>query len=450
MPKIPTRLEDLLPFSAFEKMVDVLQRPELTSKVRDALSKVGLKEVHPLEQVQEAWQQARSWLNTIVDDISTLSHADGGRLINASGQLFFASIDRVPMLSSVGLAQARAATSCTDSGAIWLRSGQVVQQTLGLKHYTWVDNPLAGLQTAARTLGTQGVVIARSDSIRLAGVGDIHAGLKTSGAKITEVGAANGATMSDWTEAIGQCTGQPLLVLISPNGLPTQQAQVQRKQLLEVASQHGTPVVELLADGCTSPTLHQRCGFPLVQQPEGPVKHCVIFPTHFLLGGARGALLLGDEHSIGLIHRSAEQLGMLLDSSALTANLLALQLTNIQEGLDQGIIGGLIANPENLRHRCQRLAIQLNGIGPVVHAQVVDHSVAIGPSPWHHYRLMGSAVQLEIHTPLQAEYERLRNGSSECPAIEVQRQADHLLVDLRFVSPEDDHQIVTCFRGSTE
>jgi hypothetical protein len=209
-------------------------------------------------------------------------------------------------------------------------------------------------------------------------------------------------------------------------------------------------VVELLADGCTSPTLHQRCGFPLVQQPEGPVKHCVIFPTHFRLGGARGALLLGDEHSIGLIHRSAEQLGMLLDSSALTANLLALQLTNIQEGLDQGIIGGLIANPENLRHRCQRLAIQLNGIGPVVHAQVVDHSVAIGPSPWHHYRLMGSAVQLEIHTPLQAEYERLRNGSSECPAIEVQRQADHLLVDLRFVSPEDDHQIVTCFRGSTE
>lgn len=450
MPKIPTRLEDLLPFAAFEKMAEVLQRPELSGKVRDALSKVGLKEVHPLEQVQDAWQQARSWLNTIVDDVSGQSPAEGGRMINASGQLFHAGFDRVPMLASVGLSQARSATACTDSRVNWQRSHQVVPQTLGLKHHTWIVSPLACLQTAARILGSQGIVIARSDSIRLAGIGDIHACLVASGSRITEVGAANGATVSDWSEAIDHCSGQPLLVLVSPNGLPPEQTNAQHKQVIELAGQRNLPVVEVLADGCTSRAMHESCGFPLLQQRERALKHCIILPTHFLLGSAIGALCIGDEPSIALIQRSAEQLGLLLDSSALSANLLALQIANIQEGLDQGVLGGLTISPENLRHRSQRLAIQLNGVGSVESAEVIERNVTLGPSPWNHYSKTGSAVRLQVNGSPQAEYDRLRKGSADRLAIEVQRQVDHLIVDLRFVSPEDDHQIVTSFRGKKD
>ena len=152
MAKIPSRLEDLLPVAAFEKVVDVLQRPELSTKVRDALAMVGLKEANPLAQVQQAWQQARSWLGTIAGDVNLREN----RLINATGQLFQPDFERVPMSTAACLSQARAASGNQDRNQCDSRASEAIQRCLGVRHHRWLSEPFSGLQIVARSLGLAG------------------------------------------------------------------------------------------------------------------------------------------------------------------------------------------------------------------------------------------------------------------------------------------------------
>ena len=52
--RIPRRLDEILPAAAMEKFLDVLQQPDISGKVRDALHRVGLQDNSPLDKVKEA------------------------------------------------------------------------------------------------------------------------------------------------------------------------------------------------------------------------------------------------------------------------------------------------------------------------------------------------------------------------------------------------------------
>jgi hypothetical protein len=136
MAKIPTRLEDLLPIAAFERVLDALNRPELSQKVREAVGKVGLREMNPLEQVQDAWQQARSWL----ESINLRGERASSQIINASGCLFPSQDNRLPMANSTSLSLAQSAVSFHDRAHCLSRAEEVVQRCLGVRHHVWLSD----------------------------------------------------------------------------------------------------------------------------------------------------------------------------------------------------------------------------------------------------------------------------------------------------------------------
>lgn len=442
MVKIPSRLEDLLPLGAFERVLDALHQPELSQKVREAVSKVGLKEVNPLEKVQEAWQQAKSWLGTLSGEEAPVS----SQIINATGALFRQDTDVLPLATTVGLSFAKAASAFLDGQHGEGRSSGIVSNCIGCSHHVWMSEPLLALHVAVKAVSPGGVLIPRADCVRIPGLGELQAALQCLGTSITEVGAANGASAQDWHAALKEA---PLkaIVTCSLNGMSAEQQAESRKQLLAAAAEHGTTVIELLVDGTADRRASQQYGFPLIYDYAQQARHVVLLPMHLLMGGVRGVLCWGDHDTVQTMRRLAKSLGAELNAPAVSANLLALQMACLEDDLERGVVGMLRTHPENLRNRCQRLATQLAGLGPVLSADVVDSHHALGCSPWDRYRLSNSVVKVALAGNLEPIVQKIRRGSSEVSPVDVKQSGDSLVIDLRFVHPDDDHRIVMAFQN---
>jgi len=442
MVKIPSRLEDLLPLGAFERVMDALHRPELSQRVREAISKVGLKEVNPLDQVQEAWQQARSWLGTLMEGDPRVS----SQMINATGALFRDDSDVLPLASAVSLSFARSAAGFFDRQHCLNRAAEIVPRCLGAKHHLWLSEPLLAVHVAVKALAPGGVLIPRADCVRIPGLGELHAALTCFGNSVTEVGAANGASLQDWHSTLQDAPGKAI-VTTSLNGMSARASKASRDWLMEAAKQHGNPVIELLVDGSTDRQTCQQYGLPLASEQVVHAGHVILLPTHLLLGGVRGVICLGDETAIVAMQRMGSMLGAELNGPGVAANLLALQMACLEDDLERGMVGMLRANVDNLRNRCQRLTVQVAGAGPIVSAEVVDSQHPMGPSPWDRYTLVNPVVHLRLSGNTTAIRERLALGSHEVPAVELKQDADLLSVDLRFVHPDDDHRVVLALRS---
>lgn len=456
MVKIPSRLEDLLPLAAYEKVVDLLHRPDLSGRVREALGKVGLQELNPLEQVQDAWQQAKTWLSTLsAQDPSGSQH-----WINATGQLFPAGLDRAPMIPAAGLSLARTAASFQVRSAYIPRAQATAQTSLGSAGLAWLSEPFSALSltihSCFHTSATRSnsnfqqnaaptVLIARADCVRIPSLGDVRAMLAAC-SNVVEVGANNATSEQDWQLAMQQNPGS-LIVLLSPGGLPTEQALQSRSAAIETSKKHQSKVIELLVDGCLNRALNQSLGFPHPADRLSSGADVVLMPTDFLLGGSRGVLCLGQSELIARVQAMASLWGVDQDSCSLAANVLAIQLACLEGEVDYGLLGGLQANPENLRNRCQRLAVQLGGLGPIQSADVIESECPLGGSPWDRYTFCNAAIKLNLSEDIAALENRLAQADHDRPAIMLRRLQGALQVDLRFVHPEDDHFLVSAVRS---
>lgn len=441
MAKIPSRLEDLLPMAAFERVLDALNRPELSQKVREAVSKVGLREMNPLEQVQEAWQQARSWL----ESINLRTERAGSLMINATGRLFPDHDNRLPMANSTSLSLAQSAVAFHDRAACLARATEIVQRNLGVRHHVWLSDVGPALLASIRALARQRVLIARSDAIRVPGLGEIQALLGSIGATVVEVGPSNGASSEDWSQAL--CADEDSLILsLSPNGLPLESMIEHRRRLIELSGQSSVPLIDLMVDGSVDERLCAAFGFPSVKQSVRHSQHLVLFPTHFLLGGTKGVLCMAESQSAKLIDASAQSLGCELDCASINANLMAIQIANLEDELDHGLVGTLTINPENLGSRCARMATQISGMGPVINAVVVDSQHPLGPSPWDRYQLNNPIIELELNEHGNQLVDHLKAGSAEHPAVLLGSHGQRSIIDLRMVDPSEDHHIIAAIQ----
>jgi hypothetical protein len=130
----------------------------------------------------------------------------------------------------------------------------------------------------------------------------------------------------------------------------------------------------------------------------------------------------------------------------LSAAIIALQLGNLSDEIETGVAGQLLANSENLKNRAQRLAIQLNDTKRISKAVEVERECALGPSPWNRFQLRNWAVRVTPRESVeQLQRELLRGDAtregSPLPVATAIAGTD-LYVDLRFIAPEDDHEIV--------
>lgn len=448
MVKIPTKFEDLLPPAALGKILEVLNQPALSGAVRDALHRVGIKDASPVEQVQEAWQQARDWVGQLANRMVNPVQANP-QLINATGELARAEWQGFPIAPSVAEAYGIQAVNFHYSARL-----EEAAQHAAIKLLQVDDALLANsLATAIQLIqGTfKSCVVSRADTVRIPGFGDIGAMLHT-GAPINgthelhEVGATNGATEEDWSRTI--TSAEHAILLVSPNSLSPSDAEQQRVSALKVAKATGAAVIELLVDGVCAPNAPESTyQFPVAQERLHSGATAVVMPLDGFLGGPAGACIAGNGKLIKSLRHSVAASGWCLRGAALAATTAALErAATAGTTLDTGVLDLVRTNIANLRDRAKRLALQVANSEHVVAAEILDRTVPLGPSPWNRYSGPSVAIAMSPRKDAANLFATLQNGERG-PSILCVLAGEKVLIDLRFVLPRDDHQIVKALNG---
>ncbi len=440
MVKFPSKLEEIVPPAAVTKVLDLLSQPALTNVVRETLNKVGIKEANPVGQVQEAWRQARGWFESVVDRVLE-QHKASPAAINASGVLFDPRWSSLPMDSVVVQALVASAVSFQDQQQLNEFAAKVVADATGGAAAMLTTSPAACLALLSECEAFHGgLIIPRTDVLRIPGRGDVRALLAGGKNSFTDIGAVNGAAAEDWEGAV--ISSDETVLLISPNSLETKEASTQRSLAIQRAKSVGAKVVELLFDATIDAQVAERIGVPLLSQSLATGADVVIAPLDGLLSGPAGALIAGREDIVASMRTCAQVMGCPLQGPSLAGAAAAVVAGSATERPRSSIVQMLLTNNDNLKDRARRLAIQLNNTKRVTTAEAAAREARLGPSPWNRYQLSTHVV---VITPRDQSVEELARDLSNGKlgsSIWVKAEDNAIVIDLRFVEPADDHKLV--------
>ncbi len=443
MVKIPTKFEDLLPPAALGKILEVLNQPALSGAVREALHRVGIKDASPVEQVQEAWHQARDWVGQLANRMVNPVQANP-QLINATGELARAEWQGFPMAPSVAEAYGIQAVNFHYACRLDEAAQRAAVKLLQADDALFANSLAAAVQLIRGAF--KSYAVSRADTVRIPGFGDIGAMLNEGSPHIHEVGATNGATEEDWSRAI--TSADQAIFLVSPNNLSSSEADNQRLAALKVAKTTGAAVIELLIDGVCAPnTPDDTFQFPVAQDRLNSGATIVILPLDGFLGGPAGACVAGDSKLIKGLRQSVAAKNWSLRGAALAGVTVALERASASgTNLDTGVLDLVRSNIANLKDRAKRLVLQVANSEHVVEAEISERSNPLGPSPWNRYNGPSVAVSLTPRKDTASLIAALKNGERG-PSVLCSASGDKVLIDLRFVLPRDDHQIVKALNG---
>lgn len=438
MVKIPTKFEDLLPPVALGKILEVLNQPALSGAVRDALHRVGIKDSSPVEQVQEAWQQARDWVGQLANRMVNPVQANP-QMINASGELARAEWQGFPMAPSVAETIGIQSINFHYTARLEEAAQNATVRLLNVDDALFTNSLATAIQLIHAAF--KSCVISRADTVRIPSFGDIGAMMGASGHVIHEVGATNGATEEDWSRAV--TSTEQAILLVSPNSLSPSDAEQQRVAALKVAKATGAVIIELLVDGVYVPNDPESTyQFPTVQHRLQSGANVVVLPLDGFLGGPAGACIAGNGKLIKSLRQNPASHGWSLRGAALAGATAALQrATASSTALDTSIIDLVRANIGNLRDRAKRLALQISDSPHVATTEILERTIPLGPSPWNRYSGQSIAVAMTPRKDTGSLMAILQSGEVG-PSILCVAVAEKVLVDLKFVLPRDDHQIV--------
>ncbi|MGN6546876.1 MAG: hypothetical protein ACTHK7_17610 [Aureliella sp.] len=446
--KFPTRFEELLPPAAVSKVLDLLSQPTLTQTVRETLQKVGLKDANPVGQVQEAWRQAKGWFDSVVEQVMEQNRASPAA-INATGQLFSPRWSSLPTDTVAVQALGAAAVNFQDQVQLEQFAARVAAQVCNAPAAMFVCSPSACLSLLASCDAFRGgLVIARTDVLRIPGSTDIRGILAAGTNVVTDIGAVNGASEEEWAACL--TSSDKTLLLVSPNSLEQEEARAQRTAAIAAAQAQRARVVEFLFDATQNRALSQRLGFPLLADALASGADLVIAPLDALLAGPAGALVAGREDLIEAMRSAAQNAGILMQGAGLAGAAAALGTGADQARTGSSVAQMLLTNPDNLKERARRLAIQLNNTSRVASAEAISRDTRLGPSPWHRYRLPSHAVAVAPRDQSADDFSRELGGGKLGATIWTRVEDDRVIIDLRLVEPADDHKIVEALHGAPQ
>jgi L-seryl-tRNA(Ser) seleniumtransferase len=446
--KFPTKFEELLPPAAVSKVLDLLSQPTLTQTVRDTLQKVGLKDANPVGQVQEAWRQAKGWFDSVVEQVLEQNRASPAA-INATGELFSTRWSSLPTDTVAVQAFGAAAVNFQDQVQLEQFAAGVAAQVCAAPAALFVCSPSACLSLLANCEAFDGgVVIARTDVLRIPGSTDIRGILAAGRNVVTDIGAVNGASEEEWAACL-TANGKTLL-LVSPNSLEQEEARAQRAAAIAAAKAQRVRVVEFLFDATQSRALSERLGFPLLSESLGSGADVVVAPLDGLLAGPAGALIAGRADLVESLRSAAQAAGIVMQGAGLAAAAAALGTGADPTRSGSSIAQMLLTNPDNLKERARRLAIQLNNTSRIASAEAVSRESRLGPSPWHRYRQPSHAVAITPRDQAAEDFVRELGSGKLGATIWAKVEDARVILDLRLVDPADDHKLVEALHGAPQ
>lgn len=394
-----------------------------------------------------------------VDELESLGIR---RVINATGVVLNTNLGRAPLPLSVLQAMTEIGSGYS-SLEIDLKSGKRGERTrrisrllnilTGSQMAIVVNNNASSVMLAVAALANgKEVIVSRGELIEIGGSFRVPDVIASAGGTLKEVGTTNKTRLSDYRDALCERTGIILKCHRSNFEISGFTEEVPLSQLVELARQSSTPVVEDLGSGA----FVDMSAFGLKKEPT--VKESidagagvVLFSGDKLLGGPQAGVIAGTKLLVEQLRKNPMYRALRADKLiiGLIESVLALYLLpNPEKELP---VLALAAIPEQelfqrAENFAQRLRDSLSGQFTV---DVIKSESTFGGGSSPGQNLPSYAVRLqaafsghagEKHSA-QVLSSALRNS---CPPVVSLIQSDALLLDFRTVLEQDQEDLFNC------
>ncbi|MCU7706610.1 L-seryl-tRNA(Sec) selenium transferase [Streptomyces albidoflavus] len=357
-------------------------------------------------------------------------------VLNATGVVIHTNLGRAP-LSTAAREALLAAAGPTDvefdlaaggrarrgRGALAALAAAVPEA--GAVHLT--NNNAAALVLAATVLAQgRDIVLSRGEMVEIGDGFRLPDLLRSTGARLREVGTTNRTHLADYRDALGPETG--CVLKIHPSNFTTT-GFVSAVPVAQLATL-GVPVVHDIGSGLLRP--HPALpGEPDAATSLADGADLVTASADKLLGGPQAGLLLGHRELVERLARHPLARALRVDKLTLAA------LEATLRGPATPVEQALTACPDRLTARADALAATLRGEGVDAQAQPGQARVGGGGAPEAVLPSAVVALPAALALPLRAGR----------PALVGRVHGDRLLLDLRTVPEADDGALLDAVRA---
>jgi L-seryl-tRNA(Ser) seleniumtransferase len=440
--RIPPVLKDLFPTDSVKQWMDLVSQPNLVNSLREAAQQMGWKENWASSQLQNSVLQAKKWLDVFQDQWQSRPHQQLKVGINATGKIFSNRWSTMPLSPSTISMQAYLNSGFSDSTSLLtetealiksLTSAESVLVTQRLENAIWlVGQSLPASQTWA---------LPRADCIRLSSGADLAALLSRPAIPVLELGASNVCSEEDYRQASESSVGG--FFFLQPTRLVGGVQAIDRAQLAKAREAHGRliPFVDLLLNG----SLIDLSSLGLnIETASSRLQHtatATLMSGDGWIGGPACGLMMGDSAFVEPLRAKAQQLGLVASPWTLATLQSSILDGRAFEDWKKTPLGAIATNSiENLGHRAQRLAIQLEGLAGIRHAEHGQADFAIADSPLEGLSLPSGFVKIHLDS-LSTKRAQEKLKEQDTP-IWCEASDSELIFVLRTMDPAEDFEFV--------
>ena len=291
------------------------------------------------EQIEEARGAIRSGYSAPTTDeivasvaqrIDLMSRVYPRPVINATGVIIHTNLGRTPLSLDAMEAMLQASEGYSNleldllEGKRGSRQGHIqplLCQLTGAGAALVVNNNasalLLGLSALAR--GKE-VIVSRGEEVEIGGGFRIPEVLLQSGATLVEVGTTNRTYASDYEDAINENTAALLKVHASNFRIDGFTHSAETRELAEIASRRGIPVLHDVGSGCLLNTQDYGLAYePTPQDSIAAGAGLVFFSGDKLLGGPQAGIVVGRKDLVSRLERHPLARAVRIDKMSLAA-----------------------------------------------------------------------------------------------------------------------------------
>jgi L-seryl-tRNA(Ser) seleniumtransferase len=361
-------------------------------------------------------------------------------VINASGVILHTNLGRAPLsdaairamdIVSRGYSNLEFDLETGKRGSRLVHAESLLQQLTGAESALVVNNcASAVLLTLSALANRKRVVIARSQLVEIGGGFRVPDVMKSSGAKLVEVGATNKVRLADYETALEEPTALVMRAHRSNFKIVGFTEEPELKDIVEKAHEAGVPVVDDLGSGALYDTA--KYGFshePTVQESMQAGADVILFSGDKLLGGPQAGIIIGKKALLDKIKKHPLARAVRADKACLAA-LSATLMHYLKDEAEREIpiLKMMSLTVEQVRGRAEAWQAEL-GEGIVV---VGESTVGGGSLPGE------SIPTYLLELSVRSAEKFLRALRKNNPPIIARTENEKILLDPRTVLPEQE------------
>lgn len=427
---------------------------------RDVLKRLAQGEIHATRQRIAKGKlttppDAEAIAQVVAEKIIQLANPGLTRVINASGVILHTNLGRAVLSQAAKDALAVSASGYCDLEFDLVTGGRShrddaletrLTALLGCEAATVVNNCAAAVWLTINTLASgREVVTSRGELVEIGGAFRVPDVVRSSGAKMVEVGTTNRTRLSDYEQAITPETALLLKTHTSNFRVRGFTEDTPTPELVALGKQHGIPVFHDLGSGYLEPETGSELDEPGIFKAlaEGP--GLVSFSGDKLLGGPQAGIIVGQRELVKRVRQNPLWRALRIDkftSAALSATISEhlKQPSLCSAGINAMLKG---RNPDGLQQLAEKLAQGIKQAQPNWQVEVTPGTGSYGGGS-----LPDEAIEsrLVVVKPANIDpdklHELLRLGS---PPVVGYPQKGAYVLNVLSLLPDDVEQVVARF-----